>query len=210
MPRALIAIVAALFCNVHGLRVHGPPANTDRECTGRRRCIALAAAALARPSPSYATPPTFVSGKQRQGLGQFVKGFNNAVLAGDVAAVQEALKLFDLVVDEETARVAIESSKLPVSAIASNNLPVIVETRSGLTSAKVTMRVEGASMTKDNFVKLLWLRNADTKDVITCRELTKLSEKPEMVQASLPKGLRVEPVAWCNRDGVFVGEAVMT
>ena len=41
-------------------------------------------------------------------------------------------------------------------------------------------------------------------------ELTKLTEQPEMVRASLPKGLRVEPVAWCNRDGVFVGEAVMT
>jgi hypothetical protein len=65
-------------------------------------------------------------------------------------------------------------------------------------------------MVSDHFIKLLYLRNADTKDVITCRELTKLSEKPEMVQASLPKGLRVEPVAWSNRDGLFVGEAVMT
>ena len=65
-------------------------------------------------------------------------------------------------------------------------------------------------MTKDHFVKLIYLRNADTKDVITVRELTKLSEKPEMVQASLPKGLRVEPVAWDNRDGVFVGDAIMT
>ena len=180
----------------------------------RRRWVVqstlAAAAALAPLSPSEATPPTFVSGKQRQGLGQFVRGFNTAIIAGDVTAVQDALKLFEMDVDAETAQVAIESSKLPVSKIASGNLPVIVETRSGLTSTKVTMRVEGASMTKDNFVKLLYLRNADTKDVITCRELTKLSEKPEMVQASLPKGLRVEPVVWCNRGGVFVGEAVMT
>jgi hypothetical protein len=54
--------------------------------------------------------------------------------------VQDALKLFDLAVDEETARITIESSKLPVASIASDNLPVIVEMRSGLTSAKVTMR----------------------------------------------------------------------
>ena len=143
-------------------------------------------------------------------MGQFVRGFNTAIIAGDVTAVQDALKLFEMDVDAETAQVAIESSKLPVSKIASGNLPVIVETRSGLTSTKVTMRVEGASMTKDNFVKLLYLRNADTKDVITVRELTKLSEKPEMVLASLPKGLRVEPVVWDNRDGVFVGETIMT
>ena len=65
-------------------------------------------------------------------------------------------------------------------------------------------------MTPDHFIKLVYLRNADTKDVITVRELTKLSEKPEMVLATVPKGIRVEPVAWCNRDGLFVGEAVMT
>ena len=176
----------------------------------RRLVVTAAAAALAGPTISHAVPPTFVSGKQRQGLGQFVKVFNSAITTGDVTAVQEALKLFDIVADEETARVAIESSKLPVSKIAPDNLPVIIETRSGLTSAKVSMRVEGAAMTEDHFVKLLYFGNAATKEVITCRELTKLSERPEMVQASLPKGILVEPVAWDNRDGVFVGEAVMT
>ena len=170
-----------------------------------RRVVSLAAAAALSPGRSYATPPTFVSGKQRQGLGQFVKGFNNAVISGDVAAVQEAAKLFDLVIDEETATIAIKTAGSP-----DGNLPVIVETRTGLTSTKVTVRVEGASMTSDRFIKLLYLRNADTKDVITCRELTKLSETPEMVQATVPKGLRVEPVAWSNRNGVWVGEAVMT
>ena len=125
---SFIALIAFLGMAT-GLRI---PAST-----GRRNCVALAAAAvLAPPKPSHATPPTFVAGKQRQGLGQFIKGFNNAVVAGDVSAVQDALKLFDLIVDEETARVAIESSKLPVSKIASGNLPVIVETTSGLLSAK--------------------------------------------------------------------------
>ena len=200
----LIALVVALFGSTTGLRVP-PTVRVDR-----RGGIALAAAAaLAPPRPSAATPPSFVSGKQRQGTGQFVKAFNRAIIAEDVEGVQQALKLFDLTVDEETAKVAIAASKLPVSKIASNNLPVITESRSGLASTKVTMRVD-ASMTKDHFIKLLYLRNADTKDVITVRELTKLSEKPEMVMASLPKGLRVEPVVWDNRDGVFVGEAIMT
>ena len=105
---SLISLVAALLGSTSGLRAPLSAA--------RRRCVALAAAAaLAPPCPSGATPPTFIAGKQRQGLGQFVKGFNNAVLAGDVAGVQQALKLFDLTVDEETARIAIESSKLPVS-----------------------------------------------------------------------------------------------
>ena len=175
-----------------------------------RRSFALAAAAALAPSPSFATPPTFKAGKQRQGLGQFAKKFNTAVIAGDVEEVQKALKLFDMAVDEETAQIAIASSKLPVSSIESSNLPVIVEARSGLTSAKLTMRVKGASMTSDHFIKLLWLRDADTKNLITVRELTQLSETPEILGASVPKGRRVEPVAWDNRDGVFVGAAVTT
>jgi hypothetical protein len=128
-----ILFVAVLVGACDGLRLL-PVASS------RRSVVAAAAAAALAPGRAEAVPPTFVAGKQRQGLGQFVKAFNNAVLAGDVAAVQDALKLFDLAVDEETARITIESSKLPVASIASDNLPVIVEMRSGLTSAKVTMR----------------------------------------------------------------------
>lgn len=173
--------------------------------SNRRQAVAAAAAAALTPAVVLAVPPTFVSGKQRQGLGVFTKKFDRAVVAGDVGAVRDALALFDLNVDEDAAKAAITPS-----GGAAGHQPVIVSTTTGLASTKVTMRVPDAVMEKDNFIKLLWLRNADTGDVICCRELTKLSEVPEMVQASVAKGIRVEPVAYCNVAGVWVGEAVAT
>ena len=134
-----------------------------------------------------------------------MKNLNRAVLAGDTEGVKDALALFDLKPSDQDAAVAIKHT-----GEAKGNMPVIVSTTSGLTSAKVTMRVEGATMEKDNAIKLLWLRDADTGDLITCRELTKLSETPEMLQATVPKGKRIEPVAYSIKNGVWVGEAVST
>ena len=168
---------------------------------GRRSAIIGAASAVIS-WPAHALD--FIEGKQRQGTGQFMKGLNRAILDGDAEGVKSALALFDLKPTDQDAAVAIKHT-----GEAKGNMPVITSTTSGLTSAKITMSVPDATMEKTNAIKLLWLRDAETGDLITCRELTKLSEKPEMM-ASVPKGRTIVPVAYSIKNGVWVGEPVST
>ena len=179
------------------------PAALHQPTIGRRSAI-LGAASAATTWPTLASALDFIEGKQRQGTGQFMKGLNRAILDGDAEGVKSALALFDLKPTDQDAAVAIKHT-----GEAKGNMPVITSTTSGLTSAKITMSVPDATMEKTNAIKLLWLRDAETGDLITCRELTKLSEKPEMM-ASVPKGRTIVPVAYSIKNGVWVGEPVST
>ena len=72
------------------------------------------------------------------------------------------------------------------------------------------MRVESAPMRPDNYIKLLWLKDAQSGEVICVKELLKLSEAPEMVQATVPKGSTVVPCAYGYPNGIWAGEPVKT
>lgn len=137
-----------------------------------------------------AATSTFVPGRNRQGLGTFVKNLDTAIQAGDQAGIEAGLKMFGL------------DDAVEVKSSGAAEQPVVVSTRTGLASTKVTMRVESAVMEPDHYVKLLWLRDADSGEVITCREILKLSEAAEMVEVTVPKGSRVVPVALCYNRGV--------
>lgn len=178
-----------------------------------RRAVSLAAAALVTKSALPASA-SFRQGGQIQGLGQFVKRLNDGARARDVQSVQVALELLKLPADTGSAMAAIEGIALD-SGAASGDAGILrpfIDTSSitpGLTSTKLTARVEGPSQTNERYVKLMWLKDADTNKVICAKEFTSLKERTEMKLATVPKGIQaVVPCAYWVPNGIWYGEPI--
>ena len=139
-------------------------------------------------------------------MGKFVANFDAALSTGDPGAVADALKVLNLPSDEKAVAAALKPTGGPEGHTAA-----VVASTSGLLSSKVTVRVQEACMTPKHYVRLLWLKDATTGKVLAVRELTKLkTDKPELVQASVPKGCVVVPCTYVVPYGVFRGDAYET
>jgi desulfoferrodoxin (superoxide reductase-like protein) len=183
-----------------------------------RRAAALGAAFAACPPAFSATcedaiagEATWVEGRQTQGTGKFVANFDAAVTSRDPAAVKSALQVLKLPSGDDAVAAALDHK-----GSAAGHVPTVTEITTGLTSAKVSVRVENACMTPRHYIRFLYMKEPATGKVFGVRELTKLDprlggpEIPEMVKATVPKGTTVVPCAYCVPFGLFEGEAFQT
>ena len=214
MLRSVIVVVAVIAdCGASVSPINGPthgavpwtqaPPRMPQSMSRRAVLVTTAAIATAPPLPALAG---FRQGGQIQGLGQFVKRLNDGLLAGDAAQVETALDLLKLPADAD----AVASAMTPSGNAIGNKPSIDVSSiKVNLATVKLTARVENAIMTDAEYIKLMWLRDVDTGKVICAKEFTSLAEAPEMVLASVPKGIqRVAPCAYSNLHGVWVGDVV--
>lgn len=217
-PMLRVLCCALLAHGCYALRASKPVRRTAAHIDRRTISFAAPAALLASVAPSTATEdPEWVYLDQRQGLGKFTKLLNNGAVAQDAAMVTDALKAFDLPSDEKAvaAAMAADSNGNGLGGAAGHK-PVIVSTTLGAASAKITAKVEGACMDPSHCIRLMWLCNADTDEVICAKEFTKFGVRDGkrfggeaiMKQATVPKGIRVEACAFCNVHGIWVSDAV--
>lgn len=181
----------------------------------RRAAIGAAFTALpafAGTCEDVAGEASWIEGKQRQGMGKFVAGFDAAVASRDPAAVKSALEVLKLPSDAAAVATALDHK-----GSAAGHAPVLVgDITTGLASAKVSVRVENACMTPNNYVRFLYMKEKDTGKVLGVRELTKLDPKrggpeyPEMIKTTVPKGTTIVPCAYSVPFGLWEGEPFQT
>ena len=58
---------------------------------------------------------------------------------------------------------------------------------------------------EDNYVQFIWLKDADTNEVVLAKELTPADEKP-VLKARVPSGVTLRPYLFCKMHGLWKGE----
>lgn len=171
----------------------------------RRSAVSTAVVAVSVFSarPAGAILPEVVPGTQTQGLGQFVKLLERGRAAKDVDQIRVALSSLKLASDDDAVGRVINHAGSAAGHTATATY------RTAATSTKVTVSVDGAVMTPEQYVKLIWIKEAESGKVLAVRDLaqSKLSETPAML-ASIPKSncKTFVPCIYCVPDGVFDGE----
>lgn len=63
---------------------------------------------------------------------------------------------------------------------------------------------------KPHFIEYLWLKDANTGDVLAVKEFTPSVISPPSMSASIAKGRRILPMLYCNVHGLWEGEEFIT
>jgi len=198
----LLFTVLATFWS--GTSALSQPTPTRHAFSNRRIALSSAAAATAAFGVRAVwADEDVVPGKQIQGLGQFVKLLEGGRAGKDVDKIRVALSSLKLASDEEAVSRVINHAGTAAGHTATATY------RTAVTSTKVTVTIDGAAMKPDDYIKLMWIKDAESGQVIAVRDLAKakLSEAPTML-ASIPKssGRTLVPCVYCVPYGVFDGQ----
>jgi uncharacterized membrane protein YgcG len=128
--RRLLFLLSAVACSA---------ASTS---AATRRSVLLSSAALASTCAQPASASKFP---------QHVEDLDRAVAAGNVQAVQDALRTLGLRADEQAAAVAIQPT-----GDASQLRPIAISQATKLSSIKLSVGCPDAARTADDFVRYVW------------------------------------------------------